>query len=175
MFLFYLFLVVFWLLILVLTIGCWTRFLMAIFLAKSRAIIRKYPLLHLAWLLASVAVFAPIFLAHREMRFSTRARTVSSMSQIHSAILSYETEFGIPPKGKNNAEITQELVGNNPRTIPFLAPMPRDLNGKKELIDSWGTPFRISILDPKNPLIQSAGPDRKWNTSDDLSTDRLPY
>jgi hypothetical protein len=37
-----------------------------------------------------------------------------------------------------------------------------------EIIDQWGTPVRISLIDPMNPVAHSAGPDMKWDTPDDL-------
>ena len=44
----------------------------------------------------------------------------------------------------------------------------------KRLNVLWGTPIRISFRDPKNPLIQSAGPDRVWDTKDDLVGENHP-
>ncbi len=47
------------------------------------------------------------------------------------------------------------------------------MNSKGEVLNPWGTPVRIIMTDPKNPIIQSAGPDRIWGTKDDINCTTL--
>ena len=61
------------------------------------------------------------------------------------------------------------LMGGNRRGIEFLTLKKSDINNEGEMLDAWGTPFRIDMADPQHPKIRSAGPDRKWGTADDLT------
>jgi hypothetical protein len=43
-----------------------------------------------------------------------------------------------------------------------------------EPVDDWGTPIRIIFDDPRNPVAYSAGADKKWDTADDVYSDKSP-
>ncbi len=80
----------------------------------------------------------------------------------------YISMFGSNPVG-TNPEITQALDGGNRRQTHFLnAEDGLRVNGRGELIDSWGTPYFFHQLSGTEMEIHSAGPDRIMWTSDDL-------
>ena len=96
------------------------------------------------------------------------------MSNIQEGLTAYETEYGVPIKTGNNASIIKILSGDNPRKMEFLSFNPSDRGKQSEALDAWRTPFLINLTDPLHPKILSAGPDRKWGTVDDMSTDDGP-
>ena len=82
----------------------------------------------------------------------------------------YLSMFGSNPVG-TNPEITQALDGGNRKQTHFLnAEDGLRINGRGELIDSWGTPYFFHQLSGTEMEIHSAGPDRVLWTSDDLVT-----
>jgi len=147
---------------------------LAFFSSTQRAYIRKRWWLYALWSIASLSIIASNFPWGPGERFgsSREARTAATMSQIQIAILAYQTEYNMPPPGKDNATLIRELITDNPRSIVFLNLRPTDMNARGEALDAWGTPFHISLADPQDPLIQSAGPDKKWNTPDDMDTSK---
>jgi hypothetical protein len=102
------------------------------------------------------------------------SKTQTELDQISKGILSYETEYGNPPPPTDDRELMQVLQGFNPHKTQFITSEPWELNSKEEPVDTWGNRLRISLTDPKNPLVQSAGPDKKWNTADDLTGEEAP-
>jgi hypothetical protein len=68
----------------------------------------------------------------------------------------------------------QTLQSLNPNKTAFITFEPWELDSKEEPVDAWGTRIRISFADPKNPLVQSAGLDKKWGTADDLTGVETP-
>ena len=71
------------------------------------------------------------------------------------------------PSG-NNLEITSALTGNNRYG---LSPIPRNhpaVSSKGELHDRLGTPYFFHNLSAQHLEIQSAGPDQKHHTEDDI-------
>jgi hypothetical protein len=86
------------------------------------------------------------------------------------AIRQYGAMFGGNPVG-NNAEITSQLNGNNPKHINFInAASGMRINADGELIDPWGTPYFFHQISGTDTEIHSAGPDKIMWTSDDLVT-----
>ena len=66
-----------------------------------------------------------------------------------------------------NAEITAALTGDNSlglRLIPRTHPA---INAAGELVDRWGTPFLFHALAGDRMEVRSAGPDKKFGTTDD--------
>jgi len=112
-----------------------------------------------------------------------RARVLYDATELRSAILNYYTDYGVMPDVSNNAELLETLTGvtptggqppeairrNNPRGISFFEFHPTALNDKGELIDPWGTPYRISIEGEATIHIRSAGPDKIFGTADDIT------
>ena len=147
-------------------------FLACLFSAKVRTTFPLYRLVFIAWVFALAAFIASMLTASRVgIDNSKIARTRNAMVQLSTAVLSFQTEYGVLPDAKDNATLIKVLSGQvetreNPRDIVFLTPSHRELDSQGEFIDPWGTPYRISVND--QPTVISAGPDKQWGTSDDL-------
>jgi hypothetical protein len=101
------------------------------------------------------------------MQFTNFA-AATVLENVRHAVRLYGEMFGGNPVG-NNAEITSQLSGDNPKHINFInteAGMRVNENG--ELVDSWGTPIFFHQLSRTDMEIHSAGPDRIMWTMDDL-------
>jgi len=80
----------------------------------------------------------------------------------------YGSAFGENPVG-TNPEITEALMGKNPKQINFITPESGlRVNDRGEMVDAWGTPFFFHQLSGQEMEIRSAGEDRKMWTRDDL-------
>ena len=73
------------------------------------------------------------------------------------------------PETTDNTRLQKILSGDNPRKIAFLLLKPTDLNSTGEMIDSWGTPFRITYGPESTVHVISAGPDKIFGTTDDIT------
>jgi hypothetical protein len=145
------------------------RMVSLMFSREGREQIRKRWWFYALWCLTSVfLVFGLLFPGGGNLAAARRAITANRIDQLQTGIVSYQTEYELPIPGANNADIVKELEGENPRRIAFLNLRSSDKNAKGEILDAWGTPLRVTMTDPQHPLIQSAGPDRKWNTPDDI-------
>jgi hypothetical protein len=92
------------------------------------------------------------------------------LRNMRNAIHQYGSMFGGNPTG-TNPEITDALNGGNPREARFInEESGLRINGRGELVDSWGTPFFFHQLSGSEMEIRSAGPDKKMWTRDDLVT-----
>ena len=78
-----------------------------------------------------------------------------SIQSIERAIETYKTMTGDYPKSVDDLIVP---IGDKP---PLLL-------GKGALVDSWGTPFRITF-DGDTYEIRFAGPDRQMGTRDDIT------
>ncbi len=146
------------------------RLIMACFSAEVRGSIRRNKLAYFIWMIAALFGLYAIFAtdSHGVLSGEKKAKTFNLMEQVQTAILNYQLEYDAPPPGKTNAELIRALSGDNPRNIEFLNLKPDEIDPQGNLLDAWGTPFLIKVIDPKHPLIQSAGPDKQWDSSDDL-------
>lgn len=70
------------------------------------------------------------------------------------------------PIGENR-EVTAALTGANRIGMAFVPRNHPAINGRGELCDRWGTPFRFHPLSRTQMEIRSAGPDRRFGTPDD--------
>jgi hypothetical protein len=90
------------------------------------------------------------------------------LENMRRAIINYGSAFSGNPVG-NNSEIAAALNGENPKQIKFIDPEKGlRINGKGELVDSWGTPFFFHQLSAADTEVRSAGPDKIMWTADDL-------
>ena len=96
---------------------------------------------------------------------STIARDLDILSQIFETWQSNFPRDGNPVG--ENAEITAALMGDNGLEFALIPKGHRAVNGRGELCDRWGTPFRFHQLSGTRMEIRSAGPDRKFGTEDD--------
>jgi len=92
------------------------------------------------------------------------------LRNVRNAVHQYNSMFGGNPTG-NNPEITAALNGGNSKEARFITEESGlRINGRGELVDSWGTPFFFHQLGANEMEIRSAGPDKKIWTRDDLVT-----
>jgi hypothetical protein len=85
-------------------------------------------------------------------------------------MLNYRSAFGENPVG-TNPEITEALMGKNPKKINFVTPdSGLRVNEKGEMLDGYGTPFFFHQISGQEMEIRSAGRDRIMWTPDDLVT-----
>ena len=69
-----------------------------------------------------------------------------------------------------NAEITAILTGKNKLRLALIPPDHPAINRTTgELCDRWGTPFFFHAESGTRMTIQSAGPDKKHHTPDDVA------
>lgn len=68
-----------------------------------------------------------------------------------------------------NVEITNTLLGDNPRKVGYLPMDSPRINEFGELVDEHGTPYWFHSISSKVLRINSAGPDKLLHTEDDLS------
>jgi hypothetical protein len=93
---------------------------------------------------------------------------VTALENMRTVIRQYSLRFDGNPVG-DNSEITAALNGKNPKQVVFLNPDDGvRINGKGQLIDNWDTPYFFHQLSRTEMEIQSAGPDRRMWTADDL-------
>ncbi len=90
------------------------------------------------------------------------------MAIVASLLAAWRSNYpgGGNPFGQNR-EITEKLLGRNPKGLIFLREGNRALNRDGELCDRWGTPFFFHAVSGTRMEIRSAGPDRKLWTADD--------
>jgi hypothetical protein len=82
-----------------------------------------------------------------------------------------KTKSGLPPKelAQDELQFLARSVAEFNEKSDFVATSLKDLEGKyidKVMKDPWGTEYKLDIL---NDLVKSAGPDKKFNTPDDIS------
>jgi hypothetical protein len=93
-------------------------------------------------------------------------QTSSQLSDIAKGVAFERNESHLTSPMTDNATVVKTLTSN------YMGFNKRDLDKKGEVIDAWGTPLRFSEPDPLHFHAQSAGPDHKWDTEDDLRDDR---
>jgi hypothetical protein len=76
-------------------------------------------------------------------------------TKFEDALNVYKANYGDYPSTKDGLEVL--LAEEDLRKII----------GNTNLLDPWGTPFRYRIIDGRSH-IDSAGPDKKFDTSDDI-------
>ena len=77
---------------------------------------------------------------------------------LDAALLEYRKDFGRFPEG-SAGEIVSALCGRNEKEKIYLVLAPTAVNDHGEMLDPWGTPFRITFDHESGlPKIHSAGP-----------------
>mgnify|MGYP002811344378 FL=1 len=90
-----------------------------------------------------------------------------ALTLIEQLLGHYRYAYKENPVGVENFEITEQLLGKNPKKIVFIALDSKALRGN-ELIDQWGTPYFFHALSGQQMDIRSAGPDQTLWTDDDV-------
>ena len=88
---------------------------------------------------------------------------VVEMTAIRAAIGRYSSEYGVIPNGDSHT-IFQSLRGQNPRKIIFLEFQSRSISSDGDLLDPWGTPYKL-YFSGKDILVRSAGPNKRFDSS----------
>ena len=101
---------------------------------------------------------------------NSKSNTIEQDLHIVSEILlTYRTNF--QNKGNpigSNAEITLSLTGKNKFGLVLISANNKAINESGELCDRWGTPYFFHAESGIKMKIQSAGPDKKMWTKDDI-------
>jgi len=101
------------------------------------------------------------------MQVNQNADPLQSIYAVEQLFADYRYAYKENPVGSENAEITQQLLGKNPKRIVFIDPRCAALRGN-QLVDQWGTPFFFHALSGQHMQVRSAGPDRQLWTADDV-------
>jgi len=109
--------------------------------------------------------YKPALATSRALRTATPPK--KALTLIGQLLGHYRFAYKENPVGVENFEITEQLLGGNPKKIVFIAPDSEALRGN-ELIDQWGTPYFFHALSGQQMNIRSAGPDQKLWTADDV-------
>ncbi len=118
----------------------------------------KKPLLVFGFLIFAVLMLPGLIRPSAETATKAAAHVQALAQAVSLALLEYREKHGHFPEG-GSGQIINEL-----RSGGFFDPPPEALNDHGELLDPWGTPFRIGY-DPEgqHPVIQSAGPNRTFD------------
>ncbi|MGJ8653755.1 MAG: hypothetical protein ACSHX8_10815 [Opitutaceae bacterium] len=89
---------------------------------------------------------------------------------IHNLLSSMSTTVyrGNYPAGLN-VEITNALLGDNPRKVCYLPMDSPRINEYGELVDAYGTAYWFHSVTSTDLTITSAGPDKLLHTADDIT------
>jgi Type II secretion system (T2SS), protein G len=91
------------------------------------------------------------------------------VNDIFYAVQKYKEHVGSYPAG-SNAEVVKALSGENSKHVFIEIGRHKTLNDKGELVDPWGTPFKI-YFSGDSVLIRSAGPNKKFEDSSVQNSD----
>jgi hypothetical protein len=115
-------------------------------------------------LVAAMLVSGWAYTSYNKFRAATDMRQFNEdVNDLFDSLQKYKERAGSYPAG-NNAEIVKCLQGNNPKNIIIVVGHKKNFNTKGELIDPWGTPFRIYFAG-EGILIRSAGPNKRFDDS----------
>ncbi len=67
-----------------------------------------------------------------------------------------------------NIEVTNALLGKNPKRIALIESSHPSISPEGELMDQWKTPYAFHAESLKRVTIRSAGPDKVMYTEDDI-------
>ena len=95
--------------------------------------------------------------------------TVRETETLHLALGQYATNYGVYPTGDTVA-IMQALKGANAQHVVFIEFPPAATAPDGTWLDPWGTSYRVDYPAPDSIRVTSAGPDRKFDTGDDIQS-----
>jgi hypothetical protein len=90
--------------------------------------------------------------------------TMGELTSLRIAAYRYWQANGKLPSTTDNASFTKDILKGNEAFVNWQW----WLNARNELVDTWGTPLRISSPAERTIFIDSAGPDKAWGTADDI-------
>jgi hypothetical protein len=94
---------------------------------------------------------------------------VAETQAILMAMQQYKAQYGEYPAGDNRA-IAHALCGQNPQKVVFIDFRPEHLSPNGDLLDPWGTPFKI-YFSGNEILVRSAGPNKRFDDSGEKDFD----
>jgi hypothetical protein len=97
---------------------------------------------------------------------------VTRLRLVVTSIEMYKHDFGAYPGG-DEKHITDSLVGKNPRQTVYIKGR-RSYVEDGRLIDVWRTPLRMKCDNETGVVVQSAGPNRVFDDSDDYHLENPP-
>ena len=125
----------------------------------------------LVLLLAVLVAVLPVDKGWIQSRYGI---TKNTMIRIKVAFMTYVMTYdGLLPPAKDQAGLLKNLTKDNPRGIVFLSLEAKDINSQGEALDAWGTPLHMTVVDSQHLDIRSAGPDKTWQTGDDLDASSI--
>ena len=93
----------------------------------------------------------------------------ASVEALSSLVLTYrQLGNGGHYESGENIEITNALLGDNPKKVAFISAENSRINSEGELVDRFGVPYDFHFISSKNLIIRSAGPDQTFYTDDDI-------
>lgn len=95
--------------------------------------------------------------------------TEAKVMQLCAAVLLYQTNGGVVPSAKQGLKALVEKPLDRPVPLRWV----KLVNDDGDLLDAWETPFAYYRPARKGGAdfeIVSAGPDKKMNTADDISS-----
>lgn len=118
----------------------------------------KKTLLVFSSLLFALLLLPGLIRPPAESAIADKARVKELAHAVGTALQEFHEDFGHYPEGMSG-QILHALRGGNEKGSIFFDCPREALNDHGELLDPWGTPFRITY-DPalKTPRIHSAGP-----------------
>lgn len=156
------------------TLVCVVRLISAIWSNTSRYIIRRHWLVYGLGIACSTSVVYStcdgFFKELKRIQTYRKELTIYELTSLSDGLKQYRLEYGHLPLSSDNAQVHDCFGGGNPKGEYFAigAFWSGFINKDGEFVDGWRTPLRFSFADPNNPVVQSAGPDRIWDTPDDL-------
>lgn len=106
-----------------------------------------------------------------------RELSTALMNGIATGIASFKVEFHAYPTG-DNPTLVKTLSGNNieqnRRNIRFISLKPEQLDSSGRVIDTWGTPLKITSDESGFATMRSAGQDKTFGIEDDLVIEQEP-
>jgi len=106
-------------------------------------------------------------------KIDTATTPEASLQLIQQLLTHYKFAYKENPVGSENSEITEQLLGKNPKRIVFIDTNISNLK-ENELVDQWDTPYFFHALSGQKMEIRSAGPDQQlWNSDDIITRESL--
>jgi hypothetical protein len=90
------------------------------------------------------------------------------VTALATAAESYKTDNGPFPKNLDNHILWFDLSGADSGKV-YMSFTTNQQNDKGEIVDPWGTPYRVWYISDKEIGITSAGPDKIFGTDDDIT------
>lgn len=131
---------------------------------------RAFTLIELLIVIAIIGLLAALLFPalNAAIDSARKAQAKNDVTQIATAVIAYETEYGrLPPTGTNvSGALLESLVGatttNNPRRIVFIEVNAAKkgkggTNASGQFVDPWGNIYKIALDDDFDNTITNAG------------------